>query len=230
MELQRLADRVYACLQEDRGLGYSNSGLVDRGGGLVIDTFWDLPHTRRMIDLYAGVRKAPIGRVLNTHANGDHCWGNQLFPGAELIGHRQCALHFRRENPAMMQMLKGAGDSSDRATAALARALDEWDFSGIDQYTAEPVPQPGDVDSLMQWYHESSHYHVDLGDRILDKIFDYSSPNREPADDFGVALTPDNIETHLSMVRNGLVDWIRQNPADVAEIDALLPSARTIAH
>ena len=132
MELQRLADRVYACLQEDRGLGFSNSGLVDRGGGLVIDTFWDLPHTRRMIDLYAGVRRSPIGRVLNTHANGDHCWGNQLFPGAELIGHRQCALHFRRENPAMMQMLKGAGDSSDGATAALARALDEWDFSGIE--------------------------------------------------------------------------------------------------
>src|SRR5215469_8071438 len=42
MELVELAPSVYACLQEDRGLGYSNSGFVDAGGGLVVDTFWDL--------------------------------------------------------------------------------------------------------------------------------------------------------------------------------------------
>ena len=50
MELRPIARDVYACLQEDRGLGYSNSGLVNRGGGLVVDTFWDLPHTRRLLE------------------------------------------------------------------------------------------------------------------------------------------------------------------------------------
>jgi len=132
MELRALAKDVYACLQEDRGLGCSNSGLVNRGGGLVVDTFWDLPHTRQMIDLYSGVWKEPARRVLNTHANGDHCWGNQLFAGAELIGHRECAEHFRRENPQMMQMLRGAGESSDGPMRALAQALQDWDFSGIE--------------------------------------------------------------------------------------------------
>ena len=96
MELRQIASEVYACLQDDRGLGCSNSGLVNHGGGLVVDTFWDLPHTRQMIDLYAGVRKEPVRRVLNTHANGDHCWGNQLFPQADLIGHRLCAEQFMR--------------------------------------------------------------------------------------------------------------------------------------
>ena len=43
MKIEPLANGVFACLQPDRGLGYSNSGLVDRGGGLVVDTFWDLP-------------------------------------------------------------------------------------------------------------------------------------------------------------------------------------------
>ena len=43
MELKQIAPDVYACLQEERGLGTSNSGFINRGGGLVIDTFWDLP-------------------------------------------------------------------------------------------------------------------------------------------------------------------------------------------
>ena len=91
MELREIARDVYTCLQPDRGLGTSNSGLVNRGGGLVVDTFWDLPHTRGLIAQYARVWKAPARRVVNTHHNGDHCWGNQLFPDAELIGHRKCA-------------------------------------------------------------------------------------------------------------------------------------------
>jgi cyclase len=131
MELQQIARDVYACLQADRGLGTSNSGLINRGGGLIIDTFWDLPHTRQLIDLYGRVWKAPARRVVNTHHNGDHCWGNQLFPDAEIIGHRLCAQAFGKERPEMLQMLRDATDSVDPAVAALARALVEWDFSGI---------------------------------------------------------------------------------------------------
>lgn len=131
MELKQIATDVYACLQADRGLGTSNSGFINRGGGLVVDTFWDLPHTRQMINLYARVWKAPARRVLNTHRNGDHCWGNQLFPGAEILGHRRCAEAFGKERPEGMQMLRNAVTSSDPTIAALARALGEWDFSGI---------------------------------------------------------------------------------------------------
>lgn len=132
MEVREIARDVFACLQEDRGLGYSNSGLVDRGGGLVVDTFWDLPHTREMIARYGRVWTQPPRRVVNTHANGDHCWGNQLFPQAEIIGHRLCAVGFGKESPAMLQALRGAVSSDDPATASLARKLADWDFSGIE--------------------------------------------------------------------------------------------------
>jgi glyoxylase-like metal-dependent hydrolase (beta-lactamase superfamily II) len=132
MELVELAPSVYACLQEDRGLGCSNSGLVDAGGGLVVDTFWDLPHTRALIETYARVWRARAGRVVNTHRNGDHCWGNQLFAGAEIIGHRHCAEQFGVESPQLMQALRGATGSSDPATAHLAAELAEWDFTGIE--------------------------------------------------------------------------------------------------
>lgn len=133
MELRQIARDVYACLQPDRGLGWSNSGLVNRGGGLVVDTFWDLPHTRRLIDEYSRVCPQPARRVVNTHNNGDHCWGNQLFQGAEIIGHRLCAEGMRKEaEPATLQMLKGAAAGDDPAMAWFARALAEWDFTGIE--------------------------------------------------------------------------------------------------
>lgn len=132
MDLVELAPAVYACLQEERGLGTSNSGLVARGGGLVVDTFWDLPHTRELIATYARVWREPVRRVVNTHHNGDHCWGNQLFTEAEVIGHRLCAAGFGKESPQVMQALRAAAGSADAATAHLARLLAAWDFTGIE--------------------------------------------------------------------------------------------------
>jgi glyoxylase-like metal-dependent hydrolase (beta-lactamase superfamily II) len=133
MELVELAAGVFACLQEDRGLGCSNSGLVNRDGGLVVDTFWDLPHTRELIATYARVTPRPARRVVNTHHNGDHCWGNQLFAGAEIIGHRACAAAFGKDAPPeMLQRLKGLAETDDAALAAFAAALAPWDFAGIE--------------------------------------------------------------------------------------------------
>ncbi len=133
MELVELAPRVYACLQEDRGLGCSNSGFVNRAGGLVVDTFWDLPHTRELIAAYARVSADPARRVVNTHHNGDHCWGNQLFAGAEIIGHRACAAAFGRDAaPAMLQGMKAFATSDDPVLATFSAALEPWDFAGVE--------------------------------------------------------------------------------------------------
>jgi len=132
MELRQVASDVYACLQVDRGLGTSNSGLINRDGGLVVDTFWDLPHTRQLIETYARVWKGPARRVVNTHHNGDHCWGNQLFRGAEIIGHRLCAAAFGKERPETMQMLTQGAESADPLMAWMGRAVAGWDFTGVE--------------------------------------------------------------------------------------------------
>ena len=55
MELQRVADGVYACILPDRGFCWSNSGFVARGGGLVVDSLTDVRSMRRALELYAGV-------------------------------------------------------------------------------------------------------------------------------------------------------------------------------
>lgn len=132
MELREITTDVYACLQPDRGLGWSNSGFINRDGGLVVDTFWDLPRTRELIQNYARVWQGPARRLVNTHHNGDHCWGNQLFTGAEIIGHRLCAAGFGKEQPELMQALRDSGGFGDPTLGSFAAALQAFDFSGIE--------------------------------------------------------------------------------------------------
>jgi glyoxylase-like metal-dependent hydrolase (beta-lactamase superfamily II) len=107
MELKKLANNIYACLQEDKGFGWNNTGFINLGGGLVIDTCYDLNHTRTMIELIKEVHSGPIHRVVNTHHNGDHTWGNQLFKDSEIIGHRLCAEEMEKEKarnlPGLLQ-------------------------------------------------------------------------------------------------------------------------------
>jgi len=73
----------------------------------------------------------PRPAVVNTHHNGDHTWGNQLFAGAEIIGHRACAAGMTRERPDTMMMLRAGRESSDPMVADLARQLQPWDFTGV---------------------------------------------------------------------------------------------------
>src|SRR5439155_37298 len=72
----------------------------------------------------------PAHRVVNTHHNGDHCWGNQLFARAEIIGHRLCAASFGKERPELMQTLRNAAGSVDPRLREMARHLAAWDFAG----------------------------------------------------------------------------------------------------
>jgi len=96
-----------------------------------------------------------------------------------------------------------------------------WDFSGYNDYTTETVPALGDRETAMQWYWESSHYKKELGDLVLDQIFDYHSPEREVANDFGVKLTSKNITAHLAKIRQDRQRWQASHPDDVVEIEAL---------
>jgi cyclase len=132
----QIASQVWAYLQPG-GLGFSNAGLLapraarSADGALLIDTFFDLPHTHRLLDAIARDVGAPIRRVVNTHYNGDHCWGNQLVRGAEIIGHRSVPADMAKVPPAGLQALKSAPDSL-AAARGLREALAPWDFDGIE--------------------------------------------------------------------------------------------------
>lgn len=104
MELRRVAEGAYACLQENSGLGFRNSGLIAAGGGLVIDAFWDPPPTRELKRLYSTVCPEVPDRLVNTHHNSDHCWGNPLLSIAEITGHPAGASPMLRERPAASRL------------------------------------------------------------------------------------------------------------------------------
>ena len=77
--LHELGDGCFAYLQPDGGWGWSNAGLVaGDGASLLVDTLFDLRLTQRMLEAMAPVTAtAPIATLVNTHANGDHCYGNE---------------------------------------------------------------------------------------------------------------------------------------------------------
>ena len=130
MELKQLGAVSYACEQPDRGLGWSNSGLISAGGGMVVDTLYDLKLTQAMIALYAGVVAAPAERLVNTHHNGDHCWGNQLFPQAEIIAHKGCAARFGDFTPQQAEAIRTLEDPPAHLEE-LSHEFAPFDFSEV---------------------------------------------------------------------------------------------------
>ena len=53
---------------------------------MLVDTLFDLKITQAMLDAMTDhTRSAPITTVVNTHANGDHCYGNALVGEAEIV-------------------------------------------------------------------------------------------------------------------------------------------------
>lgn len=132
MELREVARDVYACLVPDRGWGWSNAGFVAAGGGLMVDTFMDVARTRRALSLYAERGGGAPARLVNTHHNVDHVWGNQLFRDREILGHRRCAEAMARDlAPQAMQAMLSQG-SLPPGLRWFADDVRAFDFSEVE--------------------------------------------------------------------------------------------------
>lgn len=109
--LVELGSGVHAWLQPNGDLGESNAGLiVGSGESLLVDTLWDLALTRRMLaEMRRYTATAPIRTVVNTHADGDHCWGNQLLPGAEIVATHATRTDLLGEDPRVLRALVQLG-------------------------------------------------------------------------------------------------------------------------
>jgi cyclase len=108
--LHELGEGCHAYLQPDGSWGWSNAGLIVADGvSLLVDTLFDLRLTQQMLDAMAPLtRSAPIGTLVNTHANGDHCYGNQLVGQAEIIASVATAHEMTEVPPAMLAALNAA--------------------------------------------------------------------------------------------------------------------------
>ena len=127
-----LGDGTFAYLQPDGGWGLSNSALItDEGDALLVDTLFDFPHTRAMLDAYARATPAKIRTLVNTHHNGDHCYGNALVEDAEIISTERAAEEMRRETPHGLVQVMKAAPTLGLTGEYFLHCFDRFDFDGV---------------------------------------------------------------------------------------------------
>ena len=133
--LHDLGGGCWAYLQPDGSWGWSNAGLVvDADATLLVDTLFDLPLTAEML---AAMRRAVpaaarIDVLVNTHANGDHCYGNQLVGDARIVASEACAKEMDEVPASVLAQLVANADALGPELAAFARhAFGAFDFDGI---------------------------------------------------------------------------------------------------
>jgi cyclase len=153
--LHEVGDGCFAYLQPDGGWGWSNAGLVvGDGASLLVDTLFDLELTAEMlVSMSATTRAAPISTVVNTHANGDHCYGNQLLAGTEIVASTATAEEMADVPPSTLAALNAApGELGE----LFRRFFGAFHFDGI-----EPTPPTRTFDGRLE---------LDVGGRIVELI------------------------------------------------------------
>ena len=132
--LHNVADGVYAYLDPPGLWGESNCGLiVDSGQSLVVDTKYDLELTGEMLEEMALIPgTSPVNYLVNTHADGDHIFGNELFKDAEIIASRVCAEAINTEiTPQMYAELIENADSLGKLGQYFSQTFGRYNFKDI---------------------------------------------------------------------------------------------------
>jgi cyclase len=133
--LQDIGNGCYAYLQPDGGWGWSNAGLVvDGERTLLIDTLFDLELTGEMLRAMrdAVPAAARIDTLVNTHANGDHCYGNQLLSGARMIASQNAVAEMGELPPAAMAALVEQAPRMGGLGAFFLECFGAFAFDGIE--------------------------------------------------------------------------------------------------
>jgi cyclase len=129
-----LGNGCYAYLLPDGSWGWSNAGLiVDGDATLMVDTLFDLKLTAEMLETYRKNIPAAkdIGILVNTHADGDHTFGNQLVEGARIIGTQGTVTDFARFDPKVVQNIVMNAEQFGSAGVFMRECFRPFDFSGI---------------------------------------------------------------------------------------------------
>jgi glyoxylase-like metal-dependent hydrolase (beta-lactamase superfamily II) len=136
--LHQIGNNVFAYLQppvKNQSWGWSNAGYITGNDGIervstLVDTLYDVDLTQEMHDTMC--RFVPeakhIDIVVNTHSNGDHCNGNQLFRDARIITSASAADEMMHEPPpqVMANMLKNAPEG-----AMIRQILGPFNFASV---------------------------------------------------------------------------------------------------
>lgn len=119
-----------------------NVGVVAGSAGLlVVDSRASHRQARELLREVKALSAAPVRFVVNTHYHWDHCWGNALFPDADIWGHA-----------VTRDTLLGRGEEMKEAIRSIAS-----DPAEIDEIEITP-PE----------YVFEDRQTIDIGDRAVD--------------------------------------------------------------
>ena len=128
-----LGSGLYAYLQPNGGWGWSNAGfIVDGEHSLLVDTLFDERLTAEMlngIERATGIGPAAIRTIVNTHANGDHTYGNALCENAEIIASEASAREMSETPPQLLAGFKAAAGQLGVAGEYFAQIFGPFDFA-----------------------------------------------------------------------------------------------------
>ena len=150
-EWQEIGRGVHAWIHGRGDWGESNAGLVigEADEVLLIDTQWDEPATATMLASAPLPEAATIGTLINTHADGDHTWGNAVVGASRIISTDAAAAAFAHESPQRLARLAAVARSTKGLPLVripkvggpvtqfqlLARyyamMADGWDYAGV---------------------------------------------------------------------------------------------------
>ncbi len=127
---------AWAYLQPDGGWGWSNAGLViDGAESLLIDTLFDEMLTGEMLDAIREATRLKPGDLtylVNTHANGDHTFGNRLVTNAEIIATEATAAEMTEAPPDLLAFMVKEAPNMGELGAYFLACFGQFHFEGIE--------------------------------------------------------------------------------------------------
>jgi glyoxylase-like metal-dependent hydrolase (beta-lactamase superfamily II) len=107
---------------------------VDGDQSLLVDTLYDLDLTGDMLRKMRAAEPAAanaIDTLVNTHANGDHCHGNELVTGAEIIASSASAAEMHELTPEAMAAIMASAADIGALGEYLQHCFGQFRFDGI---------------------------------------------------------------------------------------------------
>lgn len=132
--LHEVGDNLFAYVHADGTWGWSNAGLIAAGGRttMLVDTLFDHRLTQRMLDAIRAVtRTQPIDTLVNTHGDGDHCFGNALVPATRILATQAAVDQLRSAPPSLAEEIKHT-DFGDELNPFIERLFGPFRFDEVE--------------------------------------------------------------------------------------------------